>query len=388
MKRYCLPIKTLFEILNINLTVDSPNKELHLNSSITVNIATPTGFVPINSFVKKYHTCYKYRLENHESISCSENHIVFNNGIPTYISQTNCVDTLNGSVSIIDKHTLGYQEVYDISIDAPHVYVTPNGVLHHNTTLAKVLVNEIEIDDCDVLFLNASRTNSVDDVRNKITNFISMMPFGEYKVVILDEGDLLSHASQSVLRGILEEYHNTSRFIITGNYPNRIIPAIHSRCQGFHIEKIDQTEFTARVATILLNENIDFDIDVLDLYVKATYPDLRKCINNVQQNISKNVLIKPNERQNSGDWRFDMVDLFKKRKITDARKLLCSKLRAEEFEEVYRFCYENLELFGDTSPKQDNAVLIIKQGLVDHAIVADPEINFSAVMIRLARNLN
>lgn len=386
MKRYCLPIKTLFEILDIDSTIDTPNKELHLKSNISVNISTPSGFVPINSFVKKYHTCYTYMLENYESVSCSENHLVFNNGVQTLISQTNCVDTINGPVPIVEKHSLGYQEVYDISIDAPHVYVTPNGVLHHNTTLAKVLVNEIEIDDCDLLFLNASRTNSVDDVRNKITNFISMMPFGDYKVVILDEGDLLSHASQSVLRGILEEYHNTSRFIITGNYPNRIIPAIHSRCQGFHIEKIDQTEFTARVATILLEENVHFEIDVLDLYVKATYPDLRKCINSIQQNVSDQVLKKPNEKNNSGDWRFDMVELFKNGKITEARKLLCSKLRAEEFEEVYRFCYENLELFGNTSAKQDNAVLILKQGLVDHAIVADPEINFSAVMIRLARN--
>ena len=82
----------------------------------------------------------------------------------------------------------------------------------------------------------------------------------------------------------MEEYHATSRFVLTCNYPNRIIPALHSRCQGFHVEKTDQTEFTARAATILVEENIEFDLDTLDSYVKVTYPDLRKCIHLLQQN--------------------------------------------------------------------------------------------------------
>jgi len=72
----------------------------------------------------------------------------------------------------------------------------------------------------------------------------------------------------------MEEYHSTSRFILTCNYPNRIIPALHSRCQGFHVERTDMIEYTARVATILVEENIDFDLDTLDLYVKSCIPRL------------------------------------------------------------------------------------------------------------------
>ena len=124
------------------------------------------------------------------------------------------------------------------------------------TTLAKILINEIGIEDYDVLEINASRTNSVEDVRDKITNFVQMIPFGPFKVVLLDEADYLSPNAQAALRGVMEEYHATSRFILTCNYPNRIIPAIHSRCQGFHVERTDQTEYTARVATILVEENV------------------------------------------------------------------------------------------------------------------------------------
>ena len=253
------------------------------------------------------------------------------------------------------------------------------------TTMAKILINELEIPDYDVLEINASRTNSVDEVRNKITNFVQMIPFGPFKVVLLDEADYLSPNAQAALRGVMEEYHSTARFILTCNYPNRIIPALHSRCQGYHIERIDQTEFTARVATILVEEQVAVELETLDLYVKATYPDLRKCINMVQQNVSEGKLHAPSKGdEGTADWKFDMVELFKAGKISEARQLLCGKLRAEEMEEVYRWLYDNLAIFG-SEEKQDTAVLIIKQGLVDHTLVADPEINLAAVLIKLAR---
>jgi DNA polymerase III delta prime subunit len=212
-----------------------------------------------------------------------------------------------------------------------------------------------------------------------------MIPFGPFKVVLLDEADYLSPNAQAALRGVMEEYSQTSRFILTCNYPNRIIPALHSRCQGFHVERTDQTEFTARVATILVEENIDFDLDTLDLYVKVAYPDLRKCIQLIQQNSGEGKLQSPNTGDaGEADWKFDMVTLFKAGKIRDARILLCGKIRAEEIPDVYRWLYDNLEIFGD-EPVQESAVLIIKQGLVDHTLVMDPEINLSAVLIKLAR---
>jgi replication factor C small subunit len=253
------------------------------------------------------------------------------------------------------------------------------------TTLAKILIQELGIEDYDVLEINASRTNSVDDVRDKITNFVQMIPFGPFKVVLLDEADYLSPNAQAALRGVMEEYHATSRFILTCNYPNRIIPAIHSRCQGFHVERTDLTEFTARVATVLVEEAVEFDLETLDNYVKVTYPDLRKCINLIQQNVQDNKLAAPNKGDaGEADWKFDMVKLFKEGKINEARKMLCGKLRAEEMEEVFVWLYNNLDIFG-SEDNQDKAILIIKQGLVDHTLIVDPEINLSATLVKLAR---
>ena len=255
------------------------------------------------------------------------------------------------------------------------------------TTLAKVLLNELGIEEYDVLEINASRENNVDTVRDKIINFVQMIPFGPFKVVLLDEADYLTPNAQAVLRGVMETYSSTSRFILTCNYPNRIIPAIHSRCQGFHVDKTDQTEFTARVATILVTENVEFDLDTLDTYVKITYPDLRKCINAVQQNITEdNGLASPTAgNSESADYKIQMVELFKKGKIKEARTLLCGRARPEEMEEIFRWMYDNIDLFGKDDETKDQALLVIKQGLCDHTIIADPEINLAACLIKLAR---
>ena len=265
----------------------------------------------------------------------------------------------------------------------PHLLFSGNAGIG-KTTLAKILFNELDVNPLDILEINASRTNSVEDVRDKITNFVQMIPFGDFKVVLLDEADYLSVNAQAALRGLMEEYHTTARFILTCNYPNRIIPALHSRCQGFHIERVDQTEFTARVATILVEENIEFDLDTLDTFVKATYPDLRKCINMVQMSSMDGKLHLP-EKGDSGeaDYKLEMVELFKKGKISEARKLVCGQARPEEMEEIYRWLYDNVAIFGDEAT-QNKAILIIKQGLVDHTLIIDPEINLAATLIRLA----
>ena len=101
-------------------------------------------------------------------------------------------------------------------------------------------------------------------------------------------------------------------------------------------------------------------------------------------NSSTGKLISPNEVDaNLSDWRIQMVELFKQGKVSQARKLVCSQIRPEEVEEIFRWLYDNIELFGQDA-QQEKAILIIKQGLADHTLVSDPEINLAATMVRLS----
>jgi DNA polymerase III delta prime subunit len=254
------------------------------------------------------------------------------------------------------------------------------------TTLAKVLINELGIEEYDILQINASRDNGVEFIKTKVEGFVQTMPFGKFKVVLMDEADYLSHNAQGIMRGLLETYASQARFIFTCNMPHKIMEALHSRCQSFHIEKPDTTEFTARAATVLVTEGMQFDLDTLDSYVKATYPDLRKCLNLLQSNTSTGSLEKPSENDRGvKDWKLEAVNFMKLGAIKQARQVICAQAAVEDINEMFRWMYDNLDLWGKTLEQQDEAILAIRKGLVNHAVVADPEINLSATLVELTQ---
>jgi replication factor C small subunit len=268
----------------------------------------------------------------------------------------------------------------------PHLLFTgPAGT--GKTTLAKILVNSLDIDPYDFLQVNASRDNGVDFLKSRIEGFVSTMPFGDLKIVLLDEADYLSHNAQAILRGLMETYQSQARFILTANLAHKIISPLKSRCQQIIIDKADQTEFTSRAATVLLTEGVEFDLDTLDSYVKASYPDLRSCLKLLQTNsvTGKLVISKTSGGSESADHKLEVVELFKQGRVRDARSLLCTHTAPEEMEEIFRWMYDNLDLWGSTAEQQDQAILAIRKGLVNHPIVADPEINLAATLVELSQ---
>ena len=221
-------------------------------------------------------------------------------------------------------------------------------------------------------------------IRDKITNFSQTMPFGEFKYIILDEADYISPNGQAALRGVMEQYASTCRFLLTCNYERRIIPAIHSRCQGFKILKLDEKMFAGRVLTILEQEGIEFDGPTVVTYVKATYPDLRKCINTCQMNSQTGKLITPGDGDTGdADVEVSYVAMFQNGDIKQAREYIINNADSEQYEKVFRKMYENLHWFGEDDLKQGRALLAIRNGLVNHALVVDPEINLAATLIEL-----
>ena len=269
----------------------------------------------------------------------------------------------------------------------------PNLLLHGGgglgkSALASLLVELLGVHERDILRSNGSkegrRINWVDDV---LEPWCRTMPFGEFKVVIVEEADYMGlHTVQPALRDLMEREIDSTRFILTCNYPTRIMPFIRSRCQTLTFQKMDKVEFTTRIATVLLNENVEFDIGTLDQYVDACYPDMRHCFNEVENASLSGTLLPFTGTTDVSDYYPKMVELFQSGEIAKARELVCQNIEQDGYEDLYRWLYDNLSYLGNTQEKQDEAVKIIKRALVDHTIISDPEINLADCMIRLAHN--
>ena len=291
--------------------------------------------------------------------------------------------TLDGYV-FVDLNQRDLVKHWIHSKNIPHLLFSgPAGT--GKTTLAKIIINELGIEEYDVMYANGSKEARKVEWIDKLINFCQTMPFGDLKVVLIDEADYMNPTSvQPALRNLMEECSDTVRFILTCNYPNRIIPPIHSRCQSLRIAKSDLTEFTARVASVLIEESVEFDLEILDSYVRACYPDLRKCLNLVQANAFTGKLIPPGQTDTAvRDWRLDCVELFKKGELRQARTLLCQQAN-DDIEGIFRWLYDNVSLWSSDVHKQDQAIVIICRGLANMSLVADQEINLSATLIELS----
>jgi replication factor C small subunit len=253
------------------------------------------------------------------------------------------------------------------------------------TTLAKVLLSELNVDSFDIMEVNASHNNGVDFIRDSITRFAETMGYGDFKYILLDEADYLSVNAQSVLRNTMERYCGSVRFILTCNYPHKIIPAIQSRTETgrMHIDKLDRDEFTLRICNILITENVEFDMDTIDTVVSRTYPDLRRGIGMIQSNSHDGRLYSPDSGETVSDYRIDMIALFKSGMYKEARELICAQVTPEEYDDLFRFMYQNIEIWAEDNIQQNKSIIAIRDGLVKHTSCADPEINLSATLIEL-----
>lgn len=257
------------------------------------------------------------------------------------------------------------------------------------SSVSKLLMTLLNVDDSDIKFVNASHNNGIDYIRN-LTNFAETMPNGNFRYIILDEADRISPEGQDALKSMIEEYTNNCRWILTTNRPHKITPPLHSRfAQGFHIEGLDKEQFITKVATILITEDIGLNeekFEILDEYVSVAYPDLRKCINLLQANCKTGELLRPSGSSSGSmsEYMVQAVHLFKTGKIHEARKLICANANENEFEEIYKLLYQNLNWWGDDEETQNKAIVIIANRLRDHTLCAVPEMNMAAALIELS----
>ena len=156
------------------------------------------------------------------------------------------------------------------------------------TTIARAMLEEL---GCDYIVINGSLNGNIDTLRFEIQNFASSVSLsGGRKYVILDEADYLNaNSTQPALRNFMEEFSKNCGFILTCNYPNRVIPALHSRCSivNFKIPNVEKPKLAAgfyrRVVDILTGEGITFEAKVVAAIVEKHFPDFRRTLNELQR---------------------------------------------------------------------------------------------------------
>ena len=253
------------------------------------------------------------------------------------------------------------------------------------TSVAKIIVNDIL--DCQYLYINASDENGIDTIRHKVVNFAQTMSFdGKIKVIILDECDGLSIDAQRALRNTMEEFAGITRFILTANYKYRIIPALQSRCQSFDLTPpLDLT--VKRCASILKKEKIvvpeEEKVKLVE-FIKTTYPDLRKCINELQKFSSSGTLRLADTRNNKAlELIFKEI---KKNNVETLRKVLIES--EQTFNADYVMLLRNLFNYIDETETNANLkryyLLAIAEYLHRSAFSVDQELNCYACLIQLS----
>ncbi|TFK63014.1 P-loop containing nucleoside triphosphate hydrolase protein [Pluteus cervinus] len=135
-----------------------------------------------------------------------------------------------------------------------------------------------------ILELNASDDRGIDVVREQIKQFAETRTLFSkgYKLIILDEADMMTLQAQAALRRVIEHYTKNVRFCIICNYVNKITPAIQSRCTRFRFSPLPQTEVEKRVNSVVEAENVKLTDDGKKALLKLSRGDMRRALNVLQ----------------------------------------------------------------------------------------------------------
>lgn len=280
-----------------------------------------------------------------------------------------------------NEHIIQKVNIYIENNDVPHL------LLHGDagtgkTTLAKIIVNAI---DCDYLYINASDERGIDTLREKIRGFAASVGFRTWKVVILDESDYLTRDAQAALRNLMETFSKSTRFILTCNYPEKVIDPIQSRCQTFEIIPPTKKDVAKRLNDILINEGIQFEMQDLAVIVNSGYPDIRRVINAAQRQVINGRLVIDKQSSIESTYSEKIVDILKsgvdtKSKFTQIRQILAdSKVR--DYTKLYSTLYERVDEYAGN--KVGTTIVNIAEAQYKDSLVVDKEINVMAMFVNI-----
>jgi DNA polymerase III delta prime subunit len=252
------------------------------------------------------------------------------------------------------------------------------------TTIAKILVKNI---DCDYLYINATDERSIDVMRDKVGAFAAAGSFKPLKIVILDEATHILQAGQVILLNMMETYSLTTRFILTGNYPERLIDPLRSRCQEFDLAPPSKKVIAQHISVILDKEDIEYEIPDLVTIVNKYFPDFRKIINNCQKYTIDGVLKLDTMSNTDDNYKDALLAELKKPSVKSFNNIrqIITNTDLEDFDDVYKFLYEKLNEYSNGN---EGIVICYLEEYMYHATFRlDKEINIMACIAKILETI-
>lgn len=270
--------------------------------------------------------------------------------------------------------------------DIPHLLLS--GVQGTGkTSLARLIIDQLGVEEEDILEINGSFKTKAEEIKPMVYDFIMTFATGDFKVVLVEEADRLSAHAQDSLKVAFEENSDMVRFIFVTNREHLIIPPLKSRFQHYRFKSHKKAKVLQLCCDILDKEEIEYEPEVVLEYIDVCYPDIRKTLNLLQQNMIKGKLVELRDlsTEDGGDWKLVLLDIIQTGKWFDAVDKVVPNLTVEAWEEMYQFVYQNYTKAPfESMPQMKQAVITVAEYLYRHALCADPAINAAAMFATLS----
>ncbi len=101
---------------------------------------------------------------------------------------------------------------------------------------------------------------------------------GSFKTILLDNAEAIREDFQQALRRVMEQYHQSTQFIIATRKPTKLIPPLRSRCVAVPMIAPETETIATILERIVTAEAVKYEPDGLEFIAGYADGDLRKAI--------------------------------------------------------------------------------------------------------------